>query len=89
MSVIKYRNSITGEWQDLIAIKGEKGDIGPQGPAGPQGEIGPVGADGAQGPAGADGYTPVRGTDYWTEADKQAIIEAVLASLTNGEEVLY
>ena len=49
MSVIKYRNSLTEEWQDLIAIKGEKGDTGPQGPA---------------------GYTPVRGIDYWTEADK-------------------
>lgn len=63
MSVIKYRNSLTGEWQDLIAIKGEKGDIGPQGPAGLQGEQGPAG------PQGADGHTPVRGTDYWTEAD--------------------
>lgn len=29
--------------------------------------VGPVG------PAGADGYTPVRGTDYWTEADKEEI----------------
>ena len=25
-------------------------------------------------PKGADGYTPVRGTDYWTEADKTAIL---------------
>ena len=25
------------------------------------------------GAPGADGYTPVRGTDYWTEADKQEI----------------
>lgn len=58
--------------------KGDTGDPGPQGPkgdtgdTGPQGPTGPAGADGAngpQGPAGADGYTPVRGTDYWTDDD--------------------
>ena len=31
------------------------------------------GKDGAPGMDGADGYSPVRGTDYWTEADKQEI----------------
>lgn len=75
--------------------KGDTGEQGPQGPKGDQGEPGPKGdtgekgADGAQGPAGADGYTPVRGTDYWTEADQQAIVNAVLSSLVDGEEVAY
>lgn len=51
---------------------------------GPQG---PAGADGAQGEPGEDGYTPVKGTDYWTVADKQEIINDVLAALPAAEEV--
>lgn len=51
-----------------------KGDPGATGPQGPQGERGPQGATGAQGPRG---YTPVRGVDYWTAADKQEIINQV------------
>lgn len=48
--------------------KGDPGEVGPQGPTGPQGEPGP------EGPAGADGYTPVKGTDYFTEADKEELM---------------
>ena len=47
------------------------------------------GPQGEQGPAGKDGHTPVKGTDYWTESDKQEIINAVIASFTNGNEVSY
>lgn len=38
---------------------------------------------------GADGKTPVKGTDYWTEADKAGIVSDVIASLPvyNGEAV--
>lgn len=32
---------------------------------------------------GADGYSPVRGTDYWTDDDKTEIVNAVLAELRN------
>lgn len=32
-------------------------------------------------PRGADGRTPVRGTDYWTEADKSELVAAVVAAL--------
>lgn len=46
-------------------------------------------SQGPQGPQGPAGYTPVKGTDYWTEADKQEIIDSVLASFTNGNEVSY
>ena len=35
---------------------------------------------------GANGATPVRGTDYWTEEDKQEIINEVLAALPASEE---
>ena len=35
------------------------------------------------------GKTPVRGTDYWTEADKQEIVGSVIAALPDGTEVSY
>ena len=53
---------------------------GATGPAGPQGETGPQ---------GAAGHTPVRGVDYWTAADQQTIVDAVLAALPDGDEVSY
>ena len=42
---------------------------------------------GIQGPAGADGYTPERGVDYWTEADRQQMVQDVIDALPvyNGE----
>lgn len=39
------------------------------------------GSKGSTGVNGADGYTPVKGTDYWTEADKNEIIDEVTGSL--------
>ena len=66
--------------------KGEKGDTGPQGLQGIQGVQGP---QGERGPAGADGHTPVKGTDYWTAADKQDIVNDVIAALPNGNGVAY
>ena len=38
---------------------------------------------------GTDGKTPARGTDYWTESDKQEIVNDVLAALPDGTEVAY
>lgn len=38
---------------------------------------------------GEKGDTPVKGVDYWTEADKQEIIQAVLAAMPDGTEVSY
>lgn len=43
-----------------------------------KGATGPAGPEGAK---GADGKTPVRGTNYWTEADQEAIIQQVIAAL--------
>ena len=57
---------------------------GPQGPEGPTGPTGPTGETGPQGPAGKDGepgYTPVKGTDYYTETEKNEIINAVLTQI--------
>ena len=63
--------------------KGDAGATGPAGPAGPQGHAGAPGKD------GAPGKTPVRGTDYWTAADKQEIVNSVIAALPDGTEVSY
>ena len=57
MSVLKFRNPETNEWQEITTI------VGPSGPA---------------------GYTPVKGTDYFTEADKNEIVELVKEDLTNA-----
>ena len=82
----------------LLALKGPKGDKGDKGDTGskgdtgaqgPQGETGATGPQGERGPAGTDGHTPVKGTDYWTAADKQEIINNVLAALPDGTEVSY
>jgi hypothetical protein len=57
---------------DVVSAGGGEGTQGPPGP---------------QGPAGADGYTPVKGVDYWTAADRQAMVADVIAALPvyNGE----
>lgn len=44
-------------------------------------DVGLKGDKGDKGEPGADGYTPVKGTDYWTEADKAEIVDDVLAAL--------
>jgi len=38
---------------------------------------------------GANGHTPVKGEDYWTEADKQSMVSDVLAALPSAEGVSY
>ena len=70
--------------------KGEKGDTGEQGPQGIQGPQGPQGIQGEQGPqgpAGADGHTPVKGTDYFTEADIAAIKEGLATNAYVDEKL--
>lgn len=78
--------------------KGETGATGPQGEAGPQGATGPQGEAGSQGPAGATGpqgpqgpagATPVKGTDYFTAADKAELVSDVLAALPNANGVNF
>ena len=39
---------------------------------------GSKGSTGAAGAKGADGYTPVKGVDYWTVADQEAIVSETL-----------
>ena len=101
---IQYSADGGSTWQNLIAVadikgaqgdKGEKGDPGPKGDPGEKGDPGKDGAPGAQGEKGekgepgTPGKTPVRGTDYWTAADKQEIVNSVIAALPDGTEVSY
>ena len=60
------------EW--LASLKGPQGDQGIQGPVGPQG------IQGEKGDRGDDGYSPIRGTDYWTEEDKSEILNDVTST---------
>lgn len=38
---------------------------------------------------GKDGYTPVKGTDYWTNEDKTEIVNEVLELLPRAESEVY
>lgn len=66
---------------------GPKGETGPQGPkgetgaTGPQGPKGDPGAAGAAGPQGPKGDTPVKGVDYFTDADKTEMVNLVIDAL--------
>lgn len=44
-------------------------------------DVGLKGDKGDTGATGADGKTPVKGVDYWTVADKQEIVDDVIAAL--------
>lgn len=46
-----------------------------------KGEPGQPGANGADGKDGQDGYSPVKGKDYFTEADKAEMVAAVRSQL--------
>ena len=96
----KPSRGATGAKGDAGAT-GPAGPAGPQGHAGAPGKDGAPGAPGAQGEKGekgekgdpgtpgAAGHTPVKGTDYWTAADKQEIVNSVIAALPDGTEVSY
>lgn len=45
--------------------------------------------DGKDGQDGADGHTPVKGVDYWTDADKAQMVNDVIAALPDASEVSY
>lgn len=45
------------------------------------------GTNGVDGAPGLNGTTPVKGTDYWTAADKQEIVNDVLNALPAAEGV--
>ena len=63
-----YKINAEGNWILENSIGGGAGGEDSVGPQGPQGE------------PGKDGYTPIKGTDYWTEADKDEIIDDLLST---------
>lgn len=38
---------------------------------------------------GAKGDKPVKGVDYWTEADKEELVQETLSLILSGDEVSY
>jgi hypothetical protein len=62
---------------------------GVDGEDGAKGDKGDKGDQGIQGEKGVDGYTPVKGIDYFTEADKTEIVQAIIIALPkyNGEVI--
>lgn len=74
------------EYWQLIAKKGQDGE---KGETGEQGEKGQDGTNGTNGKDGIDGKTPVKGIDYYTEADKQEMVNLVLNALPSAEGVEF
>lgn len=68
---------------ELIRVAAEVDDGGQVGPPGPKGD------PGEKGDPGPAGHTPVKGTDYWTAADKTEMVADVIAALPDGTEVSY
>ena len=83
-------SATANKWENVGNIQGPQGPRGEQGPQGEKGETGPQGPQGEQGgkgetgATGAAGYTPVRGTDYWTDADKAEIQAYVDEAILGG-----
>lgn len=77
--------SAWGAWQQMGA-QGPKGDTGPQGDKGDTGATGPQGPKGDKGdtgPQGPQGPSPIRGVDYWTQADQDTIKEWISNDIIN------
>lgn len=79
-----------GAEEDFFAsLKGEDGIIGKDGEKGDPftyDDFTPEQLEALKGAKGADGYTPIKGTDYFTEADKSELVTAVLNALPKAEE---
>ena len=99
---VAVKNGFEGTEQEWLAsLKGEPGAQGPAGADGKDGKDGEPGKDGADGKDGApgepgkdgadgkDGYTPLKGIDYYTDADKAEIVSAVLTALPSWEGGSY
>ena len=54
-AILRIRNPETGEFEEIKALIGPKGETGPQGPQGEKGETGPQGPQGVQGEVGPQG----------------------------------
>ena len=93
--IISWTNDKDLPNPEPVNIKGEKGDKGADGTmtfedltaeqkASLKGDKGDKGDPGTN---GKDGYTPVKGVDYFTDADKAEMVTAVIAALPHAEGV--
>lgn len=77
MAILRIKNS-NGEWEELPAIVGRKGDKGDKGDTGAKGDKGDKGDTGAKGDKGDKGDPYVL-----TDSDKNTIASTVKTALTN------
>ena len=75
MNILNLKNPTTGEWERVAALTGPAGRQGEPGPQGIQGLQGEPGLQGIQGPPGEPGATPQKGVDYFTETEKQEMLD--------------
>lgn len=87
MSLLYIRNKDTGEFEPVKALRGEQGttftpSVSEDGTLSWTNDGGLANPDPVkiEGKDGEPGKTPVRGTDYWTEEDKQVILEELTES---------
>ena len=73
--------SATHKWNGTILTVTSASGSSSANLKGDKGEAGANGKDGTNGKDGADGHTPVRGKDYWTDADKAEIVSDVLEEI--------
>lgn len=81
MSSIKIKDPKTGKWEEVPYFQGEPGTDGITPHIGPNGNWFIGDTDTGMPSRGADGYTPQKGVDYFTEADRAAMVAAVIESL--------
>ena len=62
---------------------------GKDGQDGKDGAKGDKGDKGDKGEKGDTGYTPQRGVDYWTEADKSEIVRDVVDTIGSADTTAY
>lgn len=82
--VLSWTNNGGLENPAPVNIKGAKGDKGDKGDTGTAFTYSDFTAEqlaALKGEKGDKGYTPVKGTDYWTEADKTELVAMVIESL--------
>ena len=93
MSSIKYKDPSTGKWLTIVNIDTTLSQSGHAADAKAIGDALSVQDERIaaleQSGGGKDGYTPVRGTDYWTEADQAQIVSDVLEALPAWEGGSY
>ena len=69
--------TVTDKEGNTNTVEITDGTNGADGKDGEDGKDGKDGKDGTNGTNGQDGYTPIKGVDYWTTADKEEIVQDV------------